>query len=350
MSDTPVLQIGVVVGDERQQLFRVQDIERLSDGGFAVANAGSAELKIFNADGSHRVTAGGPGDGPSEFRFPQAVVILPGDTIQVQNDVDRVLFTANGDFVRRETGSVQRLVDLAVSMGGRPGGGRWLRNGSYFVRVDDPEPAEWRPGPLFRPMSTFATLPSDFSSADTLGRYGGIEHQMVEVESVVQSVVPPFHKRTTWGATEDGSVIVGDNAHPQFIRYHPDGSRTIIRWAAPVETVTDHQVETWKDSQRAWRSEESYASYSRRWAGMDVPDEHPFFWEISTGSDGTVWVRLSEYRATESVFMAFDPDGIYRGTVTIPGWFIPYDSGPDWLAGVSFDDNDIERIQVYSLR
>ncbi len=99
----PVLRIGVVEGPPEFQLFRVSDAKRLLDGGVAVANAGSRELRIYNSDGSHRATAGGAGRGPSEFQYPAALIVLPGDTIQVQDLLDRVYFTADGTFVRRET-------------------------------------------------------------------------------------------------------------------------------------------------------------------------------------------------------------------------------------------------------
>ena len=118
-SPEPVLKIGVVEGPPELQLFRVSDAKRLSDGGIAVANAGSRELRIYNSDGTHRVTAGGAGQGPSEFRYPSALIVLPGDTIQVQDFLDRVYFTADGSFVRRETMDRGAFAALWSESGGR---------------------------------------------------------------------------------------------------------------------------------------------------------------------------------------------------------------------------------------
>ena len=66
-SEHPALAIGSVDGGEADELFRVRDATRLPDGRIVIANAGSNELRVFNADGSHAGTWGGRGEGPGEF-------------------------------------------------------------------------------------------------------------------------------------------------------------------------------------------------------------------------------------------------------------------------------------------
>ena len=63
----PSLSIGSVDSGEADQLFRVTDATRLPDGRIVIANSGSNELRVFNADGSHAGTWGGRGEGPGEF-------------------------------------------------------------------------------------------------------------------------------------------------------------------------------------------------------------------------------------------------------------------------------------------
>ncbi|MDE2793872.1 MAG: 6-bladed beta-propeller, partial [Gemmatimonadota bacterium] len=72
-------RLGWVVGEEAAvtigtrdatdafQLYRVGDATRLADGRIVVANAGSNELLVFDADGSHLGAWAGEGDGPGEF-------------------------------------------------------------------------------------------------------------------------------------------------------------------------------------------------------------------------------------------------------------------------------------------
>ena len=62
----PSPSIGAVDSGEADQLFRVMDATRLADGRIVIANSGSNELRVFNADGSHAGTWGGRGEGPGE--------------------------------------------------------------------------------------------------------------------------------------------------------------------------------------------------------------------------------------------------------------------------------------------
>ena len=68
VSPDPRLSLGTMDGDGPTQFFRVQDIELLPDSAIAVADQGSEEVRIFEADGTHRSTFGGEGYGPQEFR------------------------------------------------------------------------------------------------------------------------------------------------------------------------------------------------------------------------------------------------------------------------------------------
>ena len=60
----PSLSIGSVESGGADELFQVSDATRLGDGRIVIANSGSAELRVFNADGSHERTWGSRGEGP----------------------------------------------------------------------------------------------------------------------------------------------------------------------------------------------------------------------------------------------------------------------------------------------
>lgn len=148
----PSVAIGSVDSGEADQLFRVADATRLSDGRIVIANTGSNELRVFNPDGSHAGTWGGLGDGPGEFTSysPTAVVAWPGDSVAAPNPWALRLSLFDGD------GNHGRDISLGASNGAdRP----------PFVVEDDPPgrcvdlkhllgrgmPAEeWRTGCLCR--------------------------------------------------------------------------------------------------------------------------------------------------------------------------------------------------------
>ena len=97
----PSLSIGSVDSGEAYELFRVTDATLLADGRIVIANAGSGELKVFNADGSHSGTWGRQGEGPGEFSSgPGAVALWPGDSIAAPGGYRVSLFEMDGNHGR----------------------------------------------------------------------------------------------------------------------------------------------------------------------------------------------------------------------------------------------------------
>jgi hypothetical protein len=352
VSPAPKLQIGVVEGDERLQLFQVADVKRLSDGAIAVANGGSRDVRIYSADGQHRATVGGPGRGPSEFRYPGALIILAGDTIQVQDFMDRVYFTAAGEFIRRETLDQGAFAALWAKGGGFSEGGRWMADGTFFAPVYERSQGPPIAGPLYRPRMTFVRVSAGLGAVDTLGPFGGILQQYIDTGGGEhRSTVPPFATNTSWAlGASDGTVVAGDNAAPQVDRFLPDGSHMIVRWVAPSEPVSSSEVEEWKQRQRKadW-TQRQLPALERAWAVMDVPERKPYYGQIGAGSDGTIWLGPAEGPGDVTSLKAFGPDGRFRGAITVPGRFTPYDSGPGWILGILTDDNGVEFAQLFEL-
>jgi hypothetical protein len=77
----PAVDIGVLEGPEAYQLFEVRDARRLDDGRVVVANAGTNEIRFFDAQGDHLRTIGRQGSGPGEFEGLGMVRPFPGDSL-----------------------------------------------------------------------------------------------------------------------------------------------------------------------------------------------------------------------------------------------------------------------------
>ncbi len=345
LSDS-VLRIGVLSGAEEYQLFQVGDIKLLSDGAVVVANRGTREVKVFEADGTHRVTFGGRGEGPREFRSLSAVTILGNDTIQVQDLEDRALFTSDGtylDRITRDVSGIQALVDRPFSWSG------WAADGSAMGVLYDWEANIMVVGPMSRSPIIILRIKSDLVRIDTLGVFGAMEQQYIDVGAAFPtSIIPPYPKNSyTALGSPDGTIVVSDNAVPQFELFHPDGSHSIVRWAQPADPISDSEIEAWKDRQRAIRSPEQLVNLERVWGVMDVPETKPFHHGTAAGSDRVAWVKWDASRVGQARFSAFQPDGRFIGTLRIPSNFSLRDSGPGWVAGLVRDENDVEYVYVY---
>ncbi|HST61024.1 MAG TPA: hypothetical protein VLK84_20135, partial [Longimicrobium sp.] len=81
VGDAPSLDIGVMDGEAAYQLDGVRSVARLSDGRILVASSGSSDLRLFGADGRHRVSMGREGGGPGEFRGLEWAGVGAGDTL-----------------------------------------------------------------------------------------------------------------------------------------------------------------------------------------------------------------------------------------------------------------------------
>src|SRR5687768_2566368 len=124
--DGPILSIGSIDGPQESQLHRVRAVNLLPDGRIAIANGGTSEIRLYDANGRWVKSIGREGDGPGEFRLITGLQVLPPDTLVVfERGEARVnTFTADGGLVtsRRITapgdalqGPEHRLPD-----------GRWL--------------------------------------------------------------------------------------------------------------------------------------------------------------------------------------------------------------------------------
>ncbi len=85
MSDEPILDIGVLEGDRFYQFDQIVGGKRLSDGRIAVANAGSLELRYYDAEGKHLFSTGREGGGPGEFGGMMSLgtpTALPWETLR----------------------------------------------------------------------------------------------------------------------------------------------------------------------------------------------------------------------------------------------------------------------------
>ena len=86
LSEVPLLEIGVVEGDAAYQLHEAVSSVRLPDGEIAIANAGSQEVRFYSAEGRHIRSAGGAGDGPTEYRRPSRIWRWGADSLRVGDD------------------------------------------------------------------------------------------------------------------------------------------------------------------------------------------------------------------------------------------------------------------------
>jgi hypothetical protein len=346
LSDEPTLQIGVAEGDPRYQMDRVRTALRLSDGRIVVANAGSHQIRWYDAKGQHVASAGREGGGPGEFGGLNALRTLPGDSVLAYDMTAFRLswFDPAGRFVRsaalRPVGQVPpRFVDrfadgsLLLSSSVRTGGGipqsgtrrdtlLWLRAGADGVPVD-----------------SLPVTPGGEASQQ-IAKAGGQVTSLNDLSLPVMRIVQTAASGTRyWQGVTDAYEIVLRRA---------DGTpeRIVRRVVEPVP-VRGAYLDSLRRVQVAEHGPEAGTSLDH----VELPEHLPAFERLLVDDGGNLWVQRMAWpgAAVQAEWDVFDAEGQMLGTVRMPPGFRATQIGADFVLGVWTDDDGVEHVRMYGL-
>lgn len=340
VGSAPTAMIGTAEGDPAYELFRVGGAMRLSDGRIVVANAGTGELRVYDANGVHLASWGGQGDGPGEFgaMAPSGLAPWPGDSLMARDPFSgRIsIFSMDGTFGRalRPEGGYPSVV------GPLPDGSVFAATLTTFER-GEPGTSE-----IIRPDVEYGILQADGSVQRDLGAYPGSELYMVN--TVDGSPFPrpyPFSRRSfrfAWGDL----VVIATNDRYEIRAYRPDGSLArIVRRDHEVRAPTRGDLRDAVARQNPDRPEALDAV-----GDMPLVEAFPAFASVLVDRLGYLWIE--EYRLpgdTRRLWTVFDPEGRALGLVEMPGSFRVREIGEDYILGTRDDELDIEYVESWSL-
>ena len=366
VGDEPVVSIGTRDASETFQFHQVGDATRLADGRIVVANGGSNELLVFDADGNHLDAWAGQGDGPGEFWYLSTVRPWPGDSLIA------------GD---SQQGRVS-IIDLAGAIGrtmslrGPPDA--TTREMAAAGGAADAEPVEIEPHVVVRVLpdgalltrtttgyaqgfhrweSAYALMDADGSTRATLGNHLGTEtysafYQQPDGNFAVLPLWHPFGKTTLTTAWGDLAAI-GDNGTYEVRAYRSDGSLARI-----VRRDHETRIPTQAEQDEAFR--DRFAGLSeedrepRMAAAADVPpvESFPAYSRLRGDALGHLWVaefKLPDAEYEGAVWTVFDGEGRALGFVETPGGLSIFEIGEDYILGGTTDELDVEYVQVWEL-
>lgn len=353
VSDTPAVTIGVRSGPAPYELFRVMDGALLSEGGVAVVNQGSHEVRIYGPEGEFRHAIGSQGEGPGEFRRVFLVWSLPGDTLVVGDYRPWRFswFTASGSFLR--SSKPRPLYPNSPDQTGVLADGTSVL-GSVCCR--SPEPGFHR--------QQLHLLRHDRSGGlvDTLGvwetRRVGVLHRGERSRFVGG---PVFEARAVMAAA-GRTVAVAPKGEREVRLMEPDGTlRALVRWTGPDREVTREHVEAYRDRVRA-RYEgqpEEMRRYGEPQISPDRPvaDRFPAKAGLELGPEGEIWLRRYPRPGTDGAddmrWLVFDPEGRFLCHATTPPalerpWDL-FEIGRERLLGQGKTELDVEQVLLFPL-
>ncbi len=353
LSPEPVLTIGAPEAAPEYQMFRVRRIVRLGDGKIVVANAGTQEIRWYDAAGRHWRTAGSQGSGPGQFTGLNWISKLPGDSIIAWDDglLRLSVFSPDADFVRvfgfdtRNVSGMERPAFVPPALG----------DGSLLVVGRVLNLQNLAEGPLIVPLILYRYA-SDGALLDSLDTFHGWESQVVirRSEQVVQMAISnrPFAHSTTLTASPD-RYFVGTPHAFEIAVHEPDGRLiALLRLLRSVEPVTEADIGTYQRlALENIEEENARRDRQRQLDEIEYPPTKPAFGSVLlTDANDNLWVSEFVIDPNEpGRWLVFDRDLALLGELTMPSRFLPYHIDRNTVLGVWRDEFDVEYVHGYEL-
>ena len=355
MDPRPTLVIGTG-NEEAHQLSRVRGAARLADGSIVVADGGSTELRMFDAQGRFVRLLGRKGGGPGELPGLERLVHLAGDTLAAIVGLGRaVYYDGKGAYLwnvsHYDTPADRNFRGprvIAAAFG----------DGSTIIAT------VVQPTPRGRGERWMMTAPFALMARD-----GTIIHSLGELPSM--RVVMAEHPRPAWFgaplaiANDHDSFFVGLGTEYSIREYGRDGRLTrIIRRAWQPVRVTSRDIDRYVvEWGKRWIRTTGAEAERDRADLRDDPYESvvPAFSQFIADRAGRLWVRTPDLRdapragqlntmpLVASTWSVFDRSGAWLCDVTLPADFQPLEIGSDYVLAVTRDADGVETIVLLRL-
>ncbi len=362
----PVVSIGTHDASDAFQFYRVGDATRLADGRIVVANGGSNELLVFDADGNYLDAWGGQGDGPGEFRDLSTVHPWPGDSL-IAGDSQQgraSIFDPAGAHAR------------TMSLRGPPGA--LTREMAAAGQAADAEPATVEPHVILRVLPdgtlltrtprgftqgydrweyAYALMDAGGSPRASLGDYLGTEmySEFFPQDDRTVAVIPlrhPFGKATLTTAWGDLAAI-GDNETYEIRAYRSDGSLArIVRRDHETRIPTQSEQDEVFRNRFAGLSEEDREPRMAVAANVPLVESFPAYSRLGGDAPGYLWVaefKLPGAQYEGTLWTVFDREGRALGFVETPAGLSIFEIGEDYILGRTTDELEVEYVQIWAL-
>lgn len=345
----------------------VQTVRELADGTLLVADPLGGSLYHVDMDAGSRTPIGSEGQGPGEYRQPDAVWPLPGDSTLVVDLGNARLMTLGptlefgttsplsaGD---PRTGMVMALpqaVDsegfvYAQAMGGMRGGPP--PDSGVVLRIE---------------RGSFAL--------DSVARFKLQETRRTESgsgsERNVSISAVPLSPEDAWGVAPDGSIVVARSLDYHVEWFGPDGSMTagdpvdfevVSIGTAEKEEFVRTRAQSGGGIGISVSMEDGGAmttSFQRGGGGntreidqYEWPETKPPFYDqrIVVDPRGRAWVRRHVEAGEDATYDLFDRSGAHVITYTIENNKRVIGFGPRSIYVVAYDEFDLNYLERYTL-
>lgn len=346
----------------------VSGLHELSDGRLMITDGLGQMLLWVEMDGGRMEQIGREGRGPEEYRTPDALYALAGDsTLMVDLGNGRLtVLGPDGEFIRtmpiarQVNGQMVTALPRGVDrmgriyfqpfgmMMGRPGGG-------VPAPPDSASIARWNPAD--DAVDTLGVVKLEERKVETSG---GANNRSVRIRPVRMS------PQDAWAVAPDGRVAVA-RSDPYSLEWigdgsHRQGSQVSIR---PVRVGRPEKIEYLLTRRRGDINvmvdvnngvrQMSFGRGRRNSDEVDISGEWPLNMPaFGTGAvrvapNGDAWVRRNISADDEATFDVFGPDGNLKEQIKLPVGRHVVGFGDGVVYAVYFDEFDLQYLERYPM-
>jgi hypothetical protein len=342
--DSAVVHIGRRDGPVALQLAGVEGALRLTDGRYVIADGGSAELRVFGADGDPQRSFGRPGAGPGEFTT-LAGIGRSADAIWAYDFALRRV-----SWFHPDSGVVGTTTLGAEPAALAPAGA--LPDRSFVLRQlwgVTATAAATREGVRRDPVAVVRT-DSTGSRMDTIALGPGREVTIrVEGGRGVMSRRP--FGRDLASAVRDGRVVIGTEDTAAIEEYALDGTlRRRIRFRDGPRGIGEQEIDEFVAAALVDVPPPERTTRRAELEALPYPERGPSYDRLVVDDRGYLWIRRWKADpAAPRVWSVVDPSGAWLTEVELPAGFTLLDVSDDLVVGVELDELDTESVVAYPL-
>jgi hypothetical protein len=349
-----------------ESLSSINGVRELPDGRLMLADGLGQALIVVDMSTGRADTIGGVGGGPQEYRTPDAVFALPGDSTLLVDLGNGRLTVIGPDLRFGETmpltlgqpgagpGGLTVLIPRAVDRQGRiyvQAAGGMSPSGppdsTYIVRYD-------------RGTQQLDSLVQVKLGERTVSRSGAAGNQNVQIRPV------PLSPQDGWGVAPDGRIAMV-RTDQYRVEWREPGGRVVSGPAVdyrPIRIGNDEQTR-WLDNvgrdglrvSVSVNNGQMQTAFSRGGGSDDRPDPDQYEWpdvmpafdanDVAVDPDGDVWVGRYTRAGQPPQFDVFDGRGRLEAQVTLPEGreLAGFGNGVVYLT--YYDEFDLQYVERY---
>lgn len=349
LSSLPLIDLGAADAPDEYQFEYLVAAVHLPGQGFVIADRGRKQVLFYDARGNHLHSAGGPGEGPGEFRDIGALGRM-GDSI-LAFDWRQGRLT-----VLDTSGNLVGTVDL-----GPTGDDRHPIHTYNLAGVLDGKLllAPW----AIMPLGQRSVGPYwDSASVLIYGLDGGLQGSLPEAYRTEMYVGTqgssgrPFGARTSISSS-GSKVFMGTGKRFEVRVFGSDGKlQRIVRRRFQPSPVTAEVIDSLlqyrlRSAGLTTPGDPRAAAFRNSLESAPIPEEMPAFSWVFSDSRGRIWVQIYSpaFRTGPREWSLFDESGTWLGSAKTPARFDILGVCEDLVMGVWRDSLNVQHFQVYAI-